>query len=60
MTDPDNRERTAGGLLGKLAGKAKEAAGSLTDNDELAREGRLQQAQADADAQARREAAEAN
>ena len=52
-------ERTTGGLIGKLAGKAKEVAADLTRNDELAREGRLQQAQAEAEVEARREQAEA-
>jgi uncharacterized protein YjbJ (UPF0337 family) len=46
-------------LVGKLAGKAKEAAGSLTGNDELAREGRLQQAQVDAETDAAHHAGEA-
>jgi uncharacterized protein YjbJ (UPF0337 family) len=55
MTDPDIQERAAGGLAGRIAGKAKEAAGSVLGNDELAREGRLQNAAAEA----HREAAEA-
>src|SRR5215210_8813876 len=59
MTNSDTTERTAGGLVGKLAGKAKAAAGSLTGNDDLAREGRLQEAQSEAQVDARREAAEA-
>jgi uncharacterized protein YjbJ (UPF0337 family) len=59
LTDQQNSEQTAGGLVGKFAGKAKEAAGSLVGNGELAREGRLQQAQVDAEADAHREAAEA-
>ena len=37
-------ERTSGELLGKLAGKVKETAASVTGRDELACEGRLQQA----------------
>ena len=45
-------ESTTGGLLGKVAGKAKEAVGSVVGNDDLAREGRLQQSQADADIEA--------
>ena len=68
MSHPEEEpERTAGGILGAVAGKAKEAAGSLTGNDDLTREGRLQQAQADADreaagrqAEAQRKAAEAD
>src|SRR3981081_4328639 len=55
----DHGERTSGGLVGRGAGKAKELAGSLTDRDDLAREGRLQQSQADAQAEANRRAAEA-
>jgi len=58
VTNPE-REQTAGGVLGNLAGKAKEAAGSLTGNDDLAREGRLQQAQSEAEADARHEAEQA-
>ena len=51
MTDPKLPEETAGGQLGKLAGKAKEAAGFVLGNEDLAREGRLQQAQVDAEAE---------
>ena len=39
MTERED-ERTAGGLLGRIAGKAKEVAGEATGQDELAREGR--------------------
>ncbi len=59
MTDPD-REQTTGGPLGKLAGRAKEAAGSALGKEDLAREGRLQQAQAEAEQEADAEAAEAS
>ena len=59
MTDSEGRERVAGGPIGKLAGKAKAAVGNLTRNDELAREGNLQEAQADAGAEAARHADEA-
>lgn len=59
MTNPERTQETAGGLVGKVAGKAKEAAGSALGNDDLAREGRLQQAQAEAEVDARREAQEA-
>src|ERR1700754_4174801 len=52
-------ERTAGGALGRFAGKVKEKAGELTGNEELAREGRLQRSAADASEDAAREAAEA-
>ena len=50
------QEKTSGGLVGKVAGKAKELAGSLSDKDDLAREGRLQEAQADAALEAARRA----
>src|SRR5690349_2101482 len=62
MTESDTDERTTGGLAGKAIGKAKEFAGELTNNDDLAREGRLQQAGADASidaAEARTEAQQA-
>ena len=59
LTDQENPKQTAGGLVGKVAGKAKEAAGSLVGNGDLAREGRLQQAQADAEASAERRDADA-
>jgi uncharacterized protein YjbJ (UPF0337 family) len=49
MTDRETTERTASGPVGRLAGKAKAAAGSALGNEELAREGRLQQAQSDAE-----------
>jgi uncharacterized protein YjbJ (UPF0337 family) len=39
-------QRTVRGLLGKAIGRAKEAIGQTTDDGTLAREGRLQQAQA--------------
>ena len=54
MTDSKIPDETAGGPLGKLAGKVKEAAGSVFGNEQLAREGRLQQAQAEAEAEAAR------
>jgi uncharacterized protein YjbJ (UPF0337 family) len=59
LTDQETSERTAGGLVGKIAGKAKEAAGAAVGNDALAREGRLQQAHVDAQADADARAAEA-
>ena len=52
-------EQTTGGVIGKIAGKVKEAAGTAVGNDELAREGRLQQAGSEAEVEARREAAKA-
>lgn len=45
-------ERTAGGLLGKVAGRAKEVAGSALGREDLHREGRLQQVQVEAEQQA--------
>ena len=59
MTDSNVPEETAGGPLGKLAGKAKETAGAILGDEELAREGRLQQAQAEAEAEATQAEAEA-
>jgi uncharacterized protein YjbJ (UPF0337 family) len=59
LTESENSEQTAGGLVGKLAGKVKEATGSLVGNGDLAREGRMQQAQVDAETEAERHAAEA-
>ena len=59
MTNHERTERTSGGTLGKLAGKAKEAAGWMVGKDDLAREGRLQQAQSAAEIDAQRHAAEA-
>jgi uncharacterized protein YjbJ (UPF0337 family) len=59
LTSQETTERTVGGTLGKFAGKAKEAAGSLVGRDDLAREGRLQQAQSEAETDAQRNAAEA-
>ena len=60
LSGRENSERTAGGLVGKIAGRTKEAVGSALGRDDLGREGRLQQAQVDAEAQAARAAAEAN
>jgi uncharacterized protein YjbJ (UPF0337 family) len=54
------QEKTSGGLVGKVAGKVKEVAGSLSDKDDLAREGRLQEARADADLEAARRAEQAH
>ena len=42
----ETREMTRGALIGKVAGSAKEFAGEVTGNDELARAGRIQQAAA--------------
>ncbi len=62
MTNPENPEKTTGGLAGRAVGKAKEVAGEVTGNEDLAREGRLQQAQgeaADDAAEARKDAEQA-
>ena len=59
MTDPKTTERTSRGIAGKAAGKAKELAGEALRNEELAREGRLQQSQGDADVKAAKARAEA-
>ena len=59
MTDSETPEDTTGGPLGKVVGKAKEVAGSLIGKDDLAREGRLQQAQSEAEVDAARREAEA-
>jgi uncharacterized protein YjbJ (UPF0337 family) len=53
MTDHEQtQERTAGGLLGKAAGRAKEIVGSALGNSQLDREGRLQQVQVEAEEEA--------
>jgi uncharacterized protein YjbJ (UPF0337 family) len=54
MSDPERSEEVAGGTLGKVVGKAKSAVGSLIGNDNLQREGNLQQAKVEADADAER------
>jgi len=54
-----SEEEVTGGLAGRVAGKIKTAVGSVTGNDALEREGRLQDAHADAPGEARDEAAEA-
>ena len=53
--DSESSERTAGGVLGKIVGKAKAAAGTITGNDDLRREGNLQEARSDAEIEAERE-----
>src|ERR1700704_5992918 len=55
MYEPESTETTAGGLLGRVIGKAKAAVGGLVGNDDLKREGNLQQAQSEAEEQAARE-----
>ena len=59
MTDENDPELTREGLFGKLAGSVKEVAGELVGNDDLAREGRQQQAEVDAEALAARDAEQA-
>src|SRR4028119_1286092 len=44
----DTTDQPGGGLLGKLKGKAKEVGGEIVGNDELAAEGRLEQATVEA------------
>jgi uncharacterized protein YjbJ (UPF0337 family) len=60
LSGTDSDEKTTGGVFGKVAGKAKELAGELTHNDELAREGRLQQAQSEASVEAAADRSEAS
>jgi uncharacterized protein YjbJ (UPF0337 family) len=59
MTNHETPEEVSGGLAGRLAGKAKQAAGAVLGDDALAREGRLQEASTDAERVAAREAADA-
>src|SRR5205814_3681406 len=59
LTQHQSTERTAGGVVGKVVGKAKELAGEATGREDLAREGRLQQAQSDAERDARGSAGDA-
>lgn len=42
-------EAGVGGVVEEVKGKAKEAAGAVTDNDKLKREGEAQQSKADAE-----------
>ena len=53
------QEATAGGAIGKLAGRAKELAGTVLGRDDLHREGKLQQVQSEAEKDATTLAAEA-
>lgn len=48
----EEREVTREGLFEKLVGKAKEAAGELVGNEQLAEAGREEQAHVDAEADA--------
>ena len=56
---PDETTNASGGLFDKLAGKAKQAVGSLVGDDTLAAEGELQQEKVDKADEARRLSAEA-
>lgn len=47
MPDRDEPEVTRAGLFQELAGKAKEAAGELVGDEDLAERGRRQQAEAE-------------
>jgi uncharacterized protein YjbJ (UPF0337 family) len=51
LSDAEEPELTRAGLLGKLAGKTKEAIGELVGNEHLVRDGREQVAEIDADAE---------
>ncbi len=53
MTE-NQTERTTGGALGRLAGKVKAIAGDTLGDEQQAREGRLQEASADAELEAQR------
>ena len=55
MPGPESNETTAGGAFGRLAGRAKAAVGSLLGNEDLKREGNLQQAQSEAEVRAAEE-----
>jgi len=53
MTDHEQtQERAAGGLLGKVSGRAKQLVGSAFGNSQLDREGRLQQVQVEVEEEA--------
>ena len=53
------QERVAGGPLGKAMGRAKQLAGAALGREDLHREGKLQEVQADAQAEAAEREAEA-
>ena len=48
MNKGASRESTSGGITGRFVGRVKEALGDLKDDRDLAREGKLQQAKAEA------------
>jgi uncharacterized protein YjbJ (UPF0337 family) len=54
MTDAESPETTTGGAVGRFVGKVKSAAGALVGNEDLQREGNLQQARVEAEAAAER------
>ena len=53
------QEKVAGGPLGKAVGRAKQMVGAALDRDDLHREGKLQEVQADAQTEASAKEAEA-
>jgi uncharacterized protein YjbJ (UPF0337 family) len=55
MTDAESQETTTAGAVGRFVGKVKSAAGALVGNEDLQREGNLQQARVEAEAAAERE-----
>src|SRR5688500_15372479 len=59
MPDSTPSETTASGVLCRVVGKAKAAVGSVLGDEELQREGNLQDAAAEAEVVAAREAEEA-
>jgi len=60
MSDQDSGPKAAAhGITEAVKGKAKEAAGAVTDNDDLRREGEAQQDKADAERDVARKEAEA-
>jgi uncharacterized protein YjbJ (UPF0337 family) len=60
MTEQEQTpEQVAGGGLGKVVGRVKEAIGSAVGNDELAGEGRAQQVQAETEREAEERTQEA-
>jgi len=59
MASEREHEEVAGGMLGRVAAKVKQAAGRVLDDEDLEREGQLQDAAVDAERQAEEEVAEA-
>ena len=55
MPGSESNETTAGGAIGRLIGKVKASVGSVIRNNDLQREGNLQQAQSEAEARANEE-----